>query len=56
MVSMDFVTLVISKNLGNSPVAVKLSPVEDKYIKKQPEEKIKHYLDCHKKTMEFLES
>ena len=54
LLSMDFVILVIAKSLGHNPVAVKLSPIEDRYIKKQPEEKLKHYLDCHKKTMEFL--
>ena len=56
MLSMDFVTLVIAKKLGEHLVAVKLSSIEDKYIKKQPEEKLNHYLDCHKKTMEFLET
>lgn len=55
MVSLDFVLLVMAKHRGGSPIAVKLSPIEDKYIKKQSEEKIKHYRDLHKKTMEFLE-
>jgi len=56
MVSIDFISLVTAKRLGEKIIAVKLSPIEDKYIKKQPEEKIEHYRDCHKKTMEFLES
>src|SRR3989344_134350 len=43
MITMDFVTFVIAKQLGSNISVVKLSPIEEKYIKKQPLKKVLNY-------------
>lgn len=55
MLSLDFVVLVLAKGIGEKINVVKLRFIEDDRIKKQPESKYSYYLDCHRKTMEFLE-
>jgi len=55
MLAMDFVELVIAKNMGAQPEIVKLLPIGDKTIKKPTPEKLKYYQSCHEKIMRFLE-
>jgi len=54
MLTIDFVILALAKGLGEKIEVVKLSPIEDKWIKKAPLSKLSYYLDYHNKTTEFL--
>ncbi|HIH22419.1 TPA: glycosyltransferase family 2 protein [Candidatus Micrarchaeota archaeon] len=55
MVTLDFVALAMAKLEFSSTIeSVRLSPIENKWIKKIPLGKLWKYLDLHKKTMEFL--
>ena len=54
MLTIDFVILVLAKELGEKINVVRLSPINDKWIKKASFSKLSHYLDYHKKTVEFL--
>ena len=57
MVSLDFVALAQAKlKFGSTIESVRLSPIDDKWIKKIPLGKLWRYLDLHKKTMGFLET
>jgi len=56
MVTLDFVALAQAKLKFSSTIkSVRLSSIEDKWIKKIPLGKLLKYLDLHKKTMMFLE-
>ena len=55
MLAMDFVMLVIAKDLGWKPEIIRLRPIEDKWIKKPAPEKMRYYLSCHERIMRFLE-
>jgi glycosyltransferase involved in cell wall biosynthesis len=55
MLAVDFVELVIAKDLGWQPEIVKLLPIESKTIKKPTPEKLGYYQSCHEKIMKFLE-
>ncbi|MEK6979789.1 MAG: glycosyltransferase family 2 protein [Candidatus Micrarchaeota archaeon] len=57
MVTLDFVALALVKlKFGSTIESVRLSPIDDKWIKKIPLGKLWRYLDLHKKTMGFLET
>jgi len=54
MLTLDFVMLVLAKQLGQKPIVVKLSPIEDKWLKKIPISKLFSYIDYHIKNVTFL--
>ena len=56
MLTIDFVTLETAKKLGEEIYPVKLTPIEDKWIKKPKKSKIMDYFNYHLKTVKFLES
>lgn len=55
MLTTDFIILFLARRLGEKIDAVRLSPIEGKWIKKAPLSKLSYYLDYHRKTVEFLE-
>jgi hypothetical protein len=56
MLTLDVVLLALAKRAGEPISQVKLSPTEDRWIKKQPMGKVLSYLDYHWRTERFLES
>jgi len=54
MLTIDFIILTIAHKLGNEIHYMRLSPIEDKWIKKIPISKIASYFDYHRRTMDFL--
>ncbi|MDD5339653.1 MAG: glycosyltransferase family 2 protein [Candidatus ainarchaeum sp.] len=55
MVTMDVALLALARKSGEKMAAVKLSPIEDRWIKKPPLGKILRYLWYHFDTMGFLQ-
>ncbi|MBU1165640.1 glycosyltransferase family 2 protein [Candidatus Micrarchaeota archaeon] len=56
MIAIDFASTVMAKKLGNRISIVRLSSIEDKWIKKMPLKKLISYLHSHKEIMSFLKS
>ena len=56
MLTIDFVYLALAREAGERISAVRLSPIEDKWIKKVPAGKMLSYLRYHLATSEFLRS
>jgi len=54
MLTLDIVILALAKHLGFALQAIRLRPIEDKWIKKFGLAKTISYLDYHRKTVAFL--
>jgi len=56
MLTVDFVILALMRAMRENVSVLRLRPIENRYIKKQPLQKLAHYLDYHVRTVEFLRS
>jgi hypothetical protein len=56
MLCIDLIAIILAKKFFGVPDVVELSPIEDRWINKQPITKLYNYYDLHKKTMDFLHS
>jgi len=54
MLGVDFITLALLARAGGKISAIRLRPIEDRFIRRQPAGKLLHYWDYHQKTMDFL--